>query len=172
MLWNAGSSLWRAGGFSCSLKAVHLSLRKKNIAIIDQNITPDWNRYYSTYPDPEPEQDVVTLEGAHCCVISTRPRGHHFFNNANDKFNVSEENQWVKFKHFAQLAVKKWRPPDNKTAARLVDVRPKNKKTIKQLKGPDLDPPDPHVFGPPKSGSINQKYGSGSFNHQAINRQK
>jgi hypothetical protein len=43
----------------------------------------------------------------------------------------SEENQWVNFKHFALLAVKKWRPPDNKTAARLVDVRPKNKETIK-----------------------------------------
>ncbi len=34
---------------------------------------------------------------------------------------------------------------------------------------PDLDPPDPHVFGPPGSGSglINQRYGSGSFYHQA-----
>ncbi len=38
---------------------------------------------------------------------------------------------------------------------------------------PDLDPPDPHVFGPPGSGSgsISQRYGSrsgsGSFYHQA-----
>jgi len=33
---------------------------------------------------------------------------------------------------------------------------------------PDPDPPDPHVFGPP-SGSISQRYGSGSgsFYHQA-----
>jgi hypothetical protein len=27
--------------------------------------------------------------------------------------------------------------------------------------------PDPHVFGPPGSGSISQNYGSGSFYHQA-----
>jgi hypothetical protein len=27
---------------------------------------------------------------------------------------------------------------------------------------PDPDPPDPHVVGPPGSGSINQRYGSGS----------
>jgi hypothetical protein len=27
---------------------------------------------------------------------------------------------------------------------------------------PDLDPPDPHVFGPPGSGSTSQMYGSGS----------
>ncbi len=30
---------------------------------------------------------------------------------------------------------------------------------------PDTDPPDPHVFGP--SGSISQRYGSGSFYHHA-----
>jgi hypothetical protein len=29
------------------------------------------------------------------------------------------------------------------------------------------DPPDPHVFGPPGSGSISQRYGSGSLYHQA-----
>ncbi len=29
------------------------------------------------------------------------------------------------------------------------------------------DPPDPHVFGPPESGSTSQRYGSGSFYHQA-----
>jgi hypothetical protein len=31
------------------------------------------------------------------------------------------------------------------------------------------DPPDPHVFGPPGSGSTSQRYGSGSgsFYHQA-----
>jgi hypothetical protein len=27
---------------------------------------------------------------------------------------------------------------------------------------PDPDPPDPHVFGPPGSGSPSQRYGSGS----------
>ncbi len=27
------------------------------------------------------------------------------------------------------------------------------------------DPPDPRVFGPPGSGSISQRYGSGSFYH-------
>jgi hypothetical protein len=33
---------------------------------------------------------------------------------------------------------------------------------------PNPDPPDPHVFGPPGSGSISQRYGSGygSFYHQ------
>ncbi len=31
----------------------------------------------------------------------------------------------------------------------------------------DPDPPDPHVFGPPGSGSISQRYGSGSFYHSA-----
>ncbi len=29
------------------------------------------------------------------------------------------------------------------------------------------DPPDPHVFWPPGSGSISQRYGSGSFHHHA-----
>ncbi len=29
----------------------------------------------------------------------------------------------------------------------------------------DPDPPDPHVFGPPGSGSTSQMNGSGSFNH-------
>jgi hypothetical protein len=28
---------------------------------------------------------------------------------------------------------------------------------------PNPDPPDPHVFGPPRSGSTSQRYGSGSF---------
>ncbi len=36
---------------------------------------------------------------------------------------------------------------------------------------PNPDPPDPHVFGPPGSGSISQRYGagagSGSFYHHA-----
>jgi len=32
---------------------------------------------------------------------------------------------------------------------------------------PDPDPPDPNVFGPSGSGSISQRYGSGSFYHQA-----
>jgi hypothetical protein len=30
---------------------------------------------------------------------------------------------------------------------------------------PDPDLPDPHVFGPPRSGSIIQRYGFGSFYH-------
>ncbi len=29
----------------------------------------------------------------------------------------------------------------------------------------DPDPPDPHVFGTPGSGSNSQTFGSGSFNH-------
>jgi len=32
---------------------------------------------------------------------------------------------------------------------------------------PNPDPADPHVFGPPGSGSISQMYGSGSFYNQA-----
>jgi hypothetical protein len=32
---------------------------------------------------------------------------------------------------------------------------------------PDPDSPDPHVFEPPGSGSIIQRYGSGSFYHHA-----
>ncbi len=31
----------------------------------------------------------------------------------------------------------------------------------------DPDPPDPHIFGPPGSGSISHSYGSGSFYHHA-----
>jgi hypothetical protein len=31
----------------------------------------------------------------------------------------------------------------------------------------DPDPPDRHVFGSPGSGSISQRYGSGSFYHHA-----
>ncbi len=37
----------------------------------------------------------------------------------------------------------------------------------------DPDPPDPHVFGPPKSGSTSQRYGSGSgsfYHHTKIGR--
>jgi hypothetical protein len=34
------------------------------------------------------------------------------------------------------------------------------------------DPPDPRVFGPPVSGSINQSYGSGSFYHAKQNQAK
>ncbi len=36
----------------------------------------------------------------------------------------------------------------------------------------DPDPPDPHVFGPPGSGSISQRYGSGSgsFYHPAVRK--
>ncbi len=36
---------------------------------------------------------------------------------------------------------------------------------------PDPDP-DPHVFGSPGSGSINQRYGSGSFYYQAKIKRK
>jgi hypothetical protein len=32
---------------------------------------------------------------------------------------------------------------------------------------PDPDPPDPHVLGPPGSGSTSQRYRSGSFYHHA-----
>ncbi len=32
---------------------------------------------------------------------------------------------------------------------------------------PSPDPPDPHVFGRPGSGSTSQRYGSGSLYHQA-----
>ncbi len=32
---------------------------------------------------------------------------------------------------------------------------------------PDLYPYDPYVFWPPGSGSVSQRYGSGSFYHQA-----
>ncbi len=44
---------------------------------------------------------------------------------------------------------------------------------ISSVADPDPDPPDPHVFGPPGSGFISQRYGagsesgSGSFYHQA-----
>jgi hypothetical protein len=31
----------------------------------------------------------------------------------------------------------------------------------------DPDPPDPHVFGSPGSGSTSERYGSGSFYHHA-----
>jgi hypothetical protein len=31
----------------------------------------------------------------------------------------------------------------------------------------DPDPPNPHVFGPPGSGSTSQRYGTGSFYHHA-----
>jgi hypothetical protein len=30
----------------------------------------------------------------------------------------------------------------------------------------DPDLPDPYVYGPPGSGSVSQRYGSGSFYHQ------
>jgi hypothetical protein len=36
----------------------------------------------------------------------------------------------------------------------------------------DPNPSDPYVFGPPGSGSISQRYGSGSFYHQAKIRSK
>jgi hypothetical protein len=36
---------------------------------------------------------------------------------------------------------------------------------------PDPDPPDPHIFGPRGSGSISQRYGSGSFYHPSIIKQ-
>ena len=38
---------------------------------------------------------------------------------------------------------------------------------------PDLEPdPDPHVFGPPGSGSISQRYGSGLAPDPSIIKQK
>ncbi len=39
--------------------------------------------------------------------------------------------------------------------------------TIPETSVPDSDPPDSDVFGPPGSGSISQRYGSGSFYRQA-----
>ncbi len=36
----------------------------------------------------------------------------------------------------------------------------------------DPDPPEPHVFGPPGSGSISQRYGFGSFCHHAKKERK
>ncbi len=53
---------------------------------------PKWNRCYRTYPDPEPEEDVVTLECAHGCVISTKQRGHHFFTKANCNLTLQKKN--------------------------------------------------------------------------------
>jgi hypothetical protein len=42
---------------------------------------------------------------------------------------------------------------------------------LSNVADPDADPNpdtlDPYVFGPPGSGSISQRYGSGSFYHQA-----
>ncbi len=40
---------------------------------------------------------------------------------------------------------------------------------IVSISVPDPDPPDPHVFGPPGSGSTSLRFGSGfgSFYHQA-----
>jgi hypothetical protein len=40
---------------------------------------------------------------------------------------------------------------------------------VTSVPDPDPDPPDPHVFGPPGSGSISQRYrsGSGFFYNQA-----
>jgi hypothetical protein len=40
---------------------------------------------------------------------------------------------------------------------------------INSVPDPNPDPPDPHVFGPPGSGSTSQRYGSGSgsFYHHA-----
>jgi hypothetical protein len=42
-----------------------------------------------------------------------------------------------------------------------------NRAGISSVVDPDPDPPDPHVFGPPGSGSTSQRYGSGSFYHHA-----
>jgi hypothetical protein len=40
---------------------------------------------------------------------------------------------------------------------------------VTSVEDPNPDPPDPHVFGPPGSGSTSQRYGSGSgsFCHNA-----
>ncbi len=43
----------------------------------------------------------------------------------------------------------------------------KNIGLVSSVADPNPDPPDPHVFGPPGSGSISQRYGSGSFYHHA-----
>jgi hypothetical protein len=43
----------------------------------------------------------------------------------------------------------------------------KHETILTSVADPDPDPPDPHVFGPPGSGSTSQRYGSGSFYHHA-----
>ncbi len=49
-------------------------------------------------------------------------------------------------------------------------------KVIESVLNPDPNPPDPHVFEPPGSGPISQRYGSGSgsgsFHHPSIIKQK
>jgi hypothetical protein len=47
----------------------------------------------------------------------------------------------------------------------------RSEKTTYSVVYSDPDPPDPHVFGPPGSGSTSQRYGSGSgsFYHHAKN---
>jgi hypothetical protein len=49
-----------------------------------------------------------------------------------------------------------------------------NATALSSVPDPDPDPPDPHVFGPPGSGSTSQRYGSrsGSFYHHAKNSKK
>jgi hypothetical protein len=44
-----------------------------------------------------------------------------------------------------------------------VRTRSTNTKYMKGISVGDPDPQDPHVFGPPGSGSTRQRYGSGSF---------
>jgi hypothetical protein len=40
---------------------------------------------------------------------------------------------------------------------------PKVSFSLASIGDPEPDPQDPHVFGPPGSGTISQSYGSGSF---------
>ncbi len=44
---------------------------------------------------------------------------------------------------------------------------PLRRNEIADTSAVDPDPPDSHVFWPPGSGSISQRYGSGSFYHHA-----
>ncbi len=45
-------------------------------------------------------------------------------------------------------------------------IKPKSHLTLLSLSSSVADP-DPHIFGPPGSGSTSQRYGSGSFYYHA-----
>ncbi len=59
-----------------------------------------------------------------------------------------------------------WRAPSCSPSHRQLQWNA-GEKVFVQISVPDPDPPNPQVFGPPRSGSISQRYGSGSFYHQA-----
>jgi hypothetical protein len=49
----------------------------------------------------------------------------------------------------------------------LLQSEPKGRRSELTAAASSVADPDPFDFGPPESGSISQRYGSGSFNHQA-----